>query len=407
MTTETEAQESGDTTSPAGVRKPGLRLVLALILIAWVSLGTYLLFTTNQQVLGVGGRDLFGHFVLFSFVAASGTAVLSEVRNKPAPVLGLVALGVIVAGASELAQGALVGNRDAQWSDFFADAAGVVAGVAFASVVPRWTPTRPGGLRIVAAWCLIGLLVAGGVVGSAAFEVSQRLACRGSVADIEVDGPARSLPGTVVFDFDGSIVQTAEGSFGPESWGTRAPSVASSGAVFDGSSVITAPASTAESIACGVFGPDEITVLVSFTPDDVEQVGPVRLFSISVGTERADVDFHVAQQADGLSVRARTSADRLFTTVIPDMLAADGQQHVIVTVADDVLWVYTSAGGFYTEEMRGSDLAGWHEDYFVTIGDEQTGDRAYRGEISRITVTNATIDESAAQGLLQNLDASG
>lgn len=399
--TDTLVDTESEAISPAPSRLAKSVLLVSAAL--WIALGSYLLLTTNQQVLEVGGRDLLGHFVLFLFVSLSSAAAVFALAGRRRFVWTMLVVGVVVAAASELVQGAVVGDRDAQWYDFAADVAGVVAGLGLAVVVARQGVSLVRGVRTAAVLSLVGLLGAGGVVGAALFELEDRWRCRDLVQETATDLDLQGLSGRVLLHLDESGLATAAGTLGPDAWGERAPSVVADGVAFDGDTAVAGPPGLTDALACGIFAADEITVVVSFSPSDLEQTGPVRLLTVANGTDRSETDFHVGQQADGVSVRARTSADRLFTTVVPSVLEGEQRQVVVVSIAEGLLRLFTSSGASYEEDMRGDALAGWDPARPVTIGDELSGDRAFTGVIHELVVMSVAVTDAEAQLLISQL----
>ena len=120
--------------------------------------------------------------------------------------------------------------------------------------------------------------------------------------------------------------------------------------------------------------------------DDLEQDGPTRVATISDGTERDQVDVHLGQELDALSVRLRASCgDFNWTTVDGVFTVRNRLEHLVLTYADGVQRIYVQ-GRLVDATRFGGRLAGWDRDYPLVVGNEATRDRPFRGDVSLVAV---------------------
>ncbi len=128
-----------------------------------------------------------------------------------------------------------------------------------------------------------------------------------------------------------------------------------------------------------------ISVEIWFRPENLKQEGPARIFTISKDTSHRN--FTLGQEADRLAVRIRTTktgTNGLLDMLSPrDSLTREWSHCVFVFEAgrDSVLYLN---GNVAAKKRIDGNLSNWDPQFGIVIGDEMSGGRQWKGDLSRI-----------------------
>ena len=139
---------------------------------------------------------------------------------------------------------------------------------------------------------------------------------------------------------------------------------------------------------------DEFSVSLQFSTTDLDQTGPVRLFTISDGTMSDQVNFHVGLERNDLSIRFRTSCELFNSVIVPDVVRADTVHRVDVTWGAGTLDVWVDAVRVESAPLPWGDLERWDPTYAIIVGDEVGGGRRFDGLVYSVVMWDRVIDES-------------
>lgn len=355
----TEANEVADHSWSRGI---------LAVLIAWVAVGLFLLESPDPPSSTSTVDPSWSHGFLFFWIAL--VAVTWYTGAQPARYRrGLVALsGVAVfAAGTELAQTALDVGRRGEMQDFAADAAGIaLAGVAAAllfTVVRR----RRMSTLIVGFGALTTLLCVG-VLSLVGDGIQTRWECR-STASGDIEG-----------DLSGSIlrIHPQEGVF-VDSEGEHAYSGVE--VPFEG-----------DRLRCAVAAADEFTIVVRLTTANIEQSGPTRILTSSTGIDNDQVNFHVGQEGEALSIRLRPGPNRGATWLLAeDIFVAGSESTITVSYSDGDAAIYVDGQFIESLSFEHGSLLGWDESFPLLVGDEFTGDRRFQGAIHEIAILDRAL----------------
>lgn len=351
--------------------------MLAAVLVLWALFGSWLLLRPGTPE--VSGLDpAVGHVVVFLFVSLAGFG-MATYRFGTATGLGIgVAAMVVAAGVSEWLQPIVTDTRQSQRADLIANGAGI-AGALLVSVV-LVVLVRGASRRawITAGLCMVGFVASGAVTVFGFEDVRVAWECRNLGYR-----PIPGVDGSPIIHADGD--QVALGASRRQADDTVAPRV--SIAADDG-----LIASDSRDLRCAVLRAGGFTVVATVVPESGSSDGPTRIFTSSIGTNRGEINTHIGQDFDELSVRHRARS-RYRSEFVPLVFAAG--RSVTVAVAFDGVDAAVFVDGIQrtTFELQSSFLD-WDPDFPVLIGDEATGDRTFQGEI----VTLSVYDRALAPG---------
>lgn len=360
--------------------------------------------TSNPGSLSTGLDDRISHLLLGALFSGS---VLCLVRALPRRRPNLLAeAGVAIAAsvaflvATELLQN-LVANREPEMEDALADGLGLLLAVWGLSAV---FALRPADADRVAAW-YTGLAVVTAVI-----SIVATLAFRGedigetwpnvpggesTCIDRHVTGRAA---GTAPTDADAAAVP-ATGPVLAIDLATDPPSVDSTlnadplividgatrepgqGLRFDDPTDRARSLGPATALSTRLAAGERFSVGIWFRPDDLPQRGPTRLVTLSDGLQPEDVDLHLGVHRRRFSVRIRTDCGPLW--FLAGRLSATAT-HAAVTYDRGRLLIYLDGRTVARIELADGDLSDWDRDHPLTIGNETTGDRAFRGLVAAI-----------------------
>jgi hypothetical protein len=146
----------------------------------------------------------------------------------------------------------------------------------------------------------------------------------------------------------------------------------------------TAPEALYRSLAAS----QEVTVQLWLATGDRSQDGPARIVSSASGILHRNIT--LGQTNDALSVRIRSTAtdwNALDAAIeVPDVFDTDALQHVAVTTDLDTTRVFVEGELRWSGPGPGGSLANWNHAYPLLLGNEDSGDRPWRGEIHEVAV---------------------
>ncbi|MCP4962470.1 MAG: LamG domain-containing protein [Actinomycetia bacterium] len=287
------------------------------------------------------------HLALFACGSATSTAWLFG-RWRLTKLVSLVAvLGVFIAVVTELAQAWFVSERRGQLSDFWADVAGV-------------------GLGLIAAIACVALL---GERGRHLAAVSTWIALVTLLGSVVVSDPL----GKPAIDC---------GDHNPDSADTLAEPAWSWTADDD---VGRGEPSLAPEMICLVGQEESFTVVAIAASNDLEQTGPTRIVTSSVGYQSADINFHLGQEGTALSVRIRSGNHGIDKTLVSDVFT-DTEPHTIAVRFDHGDVTVVVDGEAATHFNIDDSLARWEVEYPIIVGDEFGGDRTFLGHVEVVEI---------------------
>jgi hypothetical protein len=144
---------------------------------------------------------------------------------------------------------------------------------------------------------------------------------------------------------------------------------------------------------------NEISVVMNVNPDFQDQTGPARILSLSL--DSLNRDFTIGQDNVNADIRLRTTATDNNGT--PSVSATAFQPvdfvSIVYTHSDDgVTRIYVN--GVIVEETNvGGDFSNW-EDYILMLGNEQTGDRPWLGNILDLKIYDGALTEEEVSSIL-------
>ena len=327
----------------AQVRKSG-RIASGLAVV-WIAAVVYLGLTARRTVVGLGDSlaQPVQHFLSFAVTSALLFIVFPTRRAGTAAAL------VVAAVAGEFLQ-LLANDRSFDILDMCMNLCGVAFGT--------------------------GVVLAGGANASGAIF--------GTTIALLLAGP-----------FLLKIVEPIQTSF-PRN--CKPPPASVSGepiALLDGISNVTGPISDERviaRIADAVMDTSEFSIEAWFETPDVEQTGPARIFTISDGIQKDQVNVHLGVDGSTLSIRFRTKCDLFNSITINDVIEVGQNQHVVVNWSAGVLETWVDGEVVDRTEVPWGTLNNWDADFHMVIGDEVGGRRAFDGQISSISMWDRGLD---------------
>ncbi len=325
----------------------------ALLWAVWIlRLGT----DDRRSVVGLSGTasEVIQHVVAFAIL---GALVMLTVRRRRWLVFGMVAAAGVLGEFAQLA----ASDRTFDVGDMVFSVAGAALGVA--------AVRRTGWYTTVSVIATAGLLV-----GTAPRVLEL------SVVELETSYPADCS--TPPPPLEGAPEVVLDVDLGAEPGG-------------DATLPIEIEEPTAAAIRERLVATDEFSVAVEFSTTDLDQHGPVRLFTISEGTEADQVNVHLGLDGDDLSVRLRTSCELFNSIEVPDVVSAGTDHRVVVTWGAGTLEVWVDAVKARSVSLPWGDLERWDPTYRLIVGDEVGGGRRFEGTVRSVTMWDRVLDDSS------------
>ncbi|MFP4387954.1 MAG: LamG-like jellyroll fold domain-containing protein [Desulfococcaceae bacterium] len=155
----------------------------------------------------------------------------------------------------------------------------------------------------------------------------------------------------------------------------------------DRCAALSSPAPPAE-LAAALQKADGITVEVDLSTADIDQSGPARIFSYSQGASLRN--FTLGQQEAALSFRLRTTGTDLNGIdphlETPSVFRPGKRQHLVVTYGKGPQRLYVDGKIAAESELVSGGFSNWDEDHYLTVGNERTPNRPWRGVIYHAAV---------------------
>lgn len=151
---------------------------------------------------------------------------------------------------------------------------------------------------------------------------------------------------------------------------------------------------SAKKIAEAVKRSGELSVEVWVTPANLSQSGPARLVSIS--SDPSNRNLTLGQEKDRWDVRLRTSktnGNGIPSTTTPpcETASPDSMVHVVSTRnAHGELRIYVDGNLLARGNVAGK-FDSWSDGYRLLLGNEQTGDRPWLGQLHRVAIYNRSL----------------
>jgi len=149
---------------------------------------------------------------------------------------------------------------------------------------------------------------------------------------------------------------------------------------------------------------NQFTVEALITNDNLEQAGPARIVTLSKDT--GSRNFTLGQSEDRFAVRLRTTGSDdqgLPEQTTGHKTALPKRQHVLVTFGSGVLRLYIN-GRAHIVDGRSGDLSNWGDDHHFVVGNENTMDRQWLGQVELVAVYDRALSPDEVR---QNVEALG
>lgn len=340
-----------------------------------------------------------GHLLLGLLLGGSGLCMARALAGgriqRTAVALAVGATTAFLMG-TELLQG-LTTTRRPEVVDAVADLAGVVLAVGL--LVPAFSLVPRRSDRVADAFVSLAIVSALGVTIGGLASPSERPS-----ASWPVTGPSdcietyKTLPGAVdnvepsevepapavlaQFDLTSDPTRSV-GSLSPIELVVSGGAVARSeaGADFSGSSAALDSVTPPVELIQAVASRESFSADAFFSPSDTSQTGPTRIVTLSSGSGRSEVDFHLGLEGDRLSVRLRTRCGPLWFLV--GAVGPEGT-HAAVTFDRGRLTMYLAGRPVASAVLRDASLSRWDRRSRLLIGNEATLNRGFRGTVRSV-----------------------
>ncbi|MCG8586751.1 MAG: hypothetical protein MI757_18770, partial [Pirellulales bacterium] len=136
----------------------------------------------------------------------------------------------------------------------------------------------------------------------------------------------------------------------------------------------------------------ELSVEAWIQPANTRQAGPARIFSISRDTSNRNLT--VGQDGDKYDVRLRTTStsnNGLPSTASPNQSVSTKLTHVVYTRDSSGRARIYLNGNQRAEKKVAGALANWDSSYRLVLGNEQSGDRAWLGDMHLIAIYSRSL----------------
>ena len=391
---------------------------------AWIGCLFYLAVTPlppDVPTLEPSGVASLGHFTtnmvlgVLIYLLASGIG-FSRIRALA------VAAGasVLVGLATETAQ-LIVPNRSAQVFDVVLDGAGAVTGATAALALDRLHVSRT----------LMSLASSGGTAVLSVLVVIAAVAWTPSLPHLEECGESSRPPqpeaepsntGTkrsvlnmgrvtdglvVLYDFgegSGGIVHDVSGFGEPlDLFILDAERVQwlsdTNGVRFIGQGSAIESRGAASKIYDTLTSSNNFTLEAWVAPATLENVRtPSRIATMSDGTRRHQMNFHLGQDGAAASFRLRTTCDYHSNTKVPGVFDDTGTpRHVVVTYDGAVKRAYVDGAARWPTTALEGDFSTWDRDYPLVLGNEATMTRSFLGRIFLVALYDHVLTQQQIQ----------
>ena len=154
----------------------------------------------------------------------------------------------------------------------------------------------------------------------------------------------------------------------------------------------------ARKIIAGIKSSGELTIEVWIKPGDTRQTGPARIVSLSIDPGQRNVT--LGQDGGKYDVRLRTSATN--PNGIPSIATVDGAvtaelTHVVYCRnTAGTVQIYLNGKSIVTQQI-GGDFSGWDDGFRLSLANEMTGDRPWRGELHLVGIYGRSLSADEVQ----------
>lgn len=159
----------------------------------------------------------------------------------------------------------------------------------------------------------------------------------------------------------------------------------------------------AKKITTAIKRSGELTVEAWVKAEDTRQAGPARIVTLSA--DPGQRNFTLGQDGSKFDFRLRTtttSTNGIPSTATPSESIRNALTHVVFCRDKaGVARVYVN-GRHVNSQQVGGDLSGWSDDYRLSLANELTGDRPWRGELHLVGIYGRSL---TAEEVVQNKSA--
>ena len=136
---------------------------------------------------------------------------------------------------------------------------------------------------------------------------------------------------------------------------------------------------------------NQLTIEAWVTPENLSQVGPVRIVTMSEGIREDQVNFHMGQSSRHASFRLRTIChSRNRVTILEALADTATPQHLVMTYDGVSPRMFANGETQSPTDLPTGDFVGkfsnWDPDYPLIIGNEASLDRSYLGKFHLIAI---------------------
>ncbi|MEW5853790.1 MAG: thrombospondin type 3 repeat-containing protein [Myxococcota bacterium] len=160
------------------------------------------------------------------------------------------------------------------------------------------------------------------------------------------------------------------------------------GVTLDGTPVVLRTPDPAARLAQAVNDTGELTVEAWVTPADLTLDGPSRIVSFSPGT--AERNFTLGQSLGSMVMRLRTpdTGEAGWCPEIHNAVLSGGMQHLVMVFSDG--WERAYVDGVLADSQLSASgpIAGWDESYHLLVGNEETLNRQWQGQVHLVAIYN-------------------
>ncbi len=176
------------------------------------------------------------------------------------------------------------------------------------------------------------------------------------------------------------------------------------------SAVTIASDGPARKIADAIRKSQEFSIEVWLKPLEIRQSGPARILSLSLDTSQRN--FTLGQDNDRFDVRLRTTStddNGQPSTSSPAGAASTRLSHVVFTRSADGVTKLFVDGQVSTTGMVAGSFDNWNSDFRLSVANEVTGERPWRGDLHLVAVyerslTSSEIEQNFRAGVPVTVD---
>ena len=169
----------------------------------------------------------------------------------------------------------------------------------------------------------------------------------------------------------------------------------SNGVRFTGAGTAIRSRAAASKIYEALTASGRFTLEVWLAPADLTQEGPVRIVTMSDGTREHQVNVHLGQQASQASFRLSTNCEYRHQTFVPQVFTDTlGPRNLAATYNGAEMRMFVDGVAKEQTGVLQGDFSIWNPSYPLSIGNELTLDRSYRGDIFLVAIYDRVLTEA-------------